>query len=194
MRTRSTPTRVQELSRWIKRHKDASVHEFIRDTGGTRSQYYHARIRAGLGVKNPVLSDAMKKASVRKKIAKAKEAILKTPNGDVILKMPETETKDLKQAMKQMAMEEFAKPTATEVAVEGNTPDFIWYEIDLLQRKLGDISARLAHVMKVSQTRDADQKKMMRQLISENTELRVNNNSLTQQVAELTEMINGSPV
>ncbi len=184
MRTRSTPTRVQELSRWIKRHKDASVHEFIRDTGGTRSQYYHARIRAGLGVKNPVLSDAMKKASVRKKIAKAKEAILKTPNGDVILKMPEP----------KQAVEEFAKPTATEVTVEGNTPDFIWYEIDLLQRKLGDISARLAHVMKVSQTRDADQKKMMRQLISENTELRVNNNSLTQQVAELTEMINGSPV
>lgn len=182
MRTRSTPTRVQELARWVKKHKDASVHEFIRDTGGTRSQYYHARINAGFNVKNPNLSEAMKKVAKKKKIAKAKEVILKTPNGEVTLKMPE------------QTMEEFAKPTNTEVSVEGNTPDFIWYEIDLLQRKLGDISARLAHVMKVSQARDADQKKMMRQLISENTELRVNNNSLTQQVAELTEMINGSPV
>jgi regulator of replication initiation timing len=78
--------------------------------------------------------------------------------------------------------------------VEGNTPDFIWYEMDLLQRKLSDISARLTHVMKVSQARDADQKKMMRDLITENTELRVNNSSLKQQVTELTEMINGTPV
>jgi hypothetical protein len=194
MRTRSTAARVQELVRWVKKHKDASMQDFLRDTGGKPSQYYHARSIAGIKKRNPNLSEAMKKVAMRKKMANAKEAILKTPNGDVILKMPEPETKDLKQAMKEMAMEEFAKPTATEVAVEGNTPDFIWYEIDLLQRKLGDISARLAHVMKVSQTRDADQKKMMRQLISENTELRVNNNSLTQQVAELTEMINGSPV
>lgn len=194
MRTRSTPSRVQELVRWVKKHKDASVHDFVRDTGGKPSQYYHARSTAGLGKKNLHLSDAMKKVAMRKKIAK--EVILKTPNGDVTLKMPEQkpEENNLKKAMHEMAMEEFAKPTATEIAVEGNTPDFIWYEIDLLQRKLGDISTRLSHVMKVSQTRDADQKKMMRQLISENTELRVNNNSLTQQVTELTEMINGTPV
>lgn len=184
MRTRSTAARVQELVRWVKKHKDASMQDFLRDTGGKPSQYYHVRSIAGIKKKNPNLSEAMKKVVMRKKMANAKEAILKTPDGDVILKMPEP----------KQAVEEFAQPTATEVAVEGNTPDFIWYEIDLLQRKLGDISARLAHVMKVSQTRDADQKKMMRQLISENTELRVNNNSLTQQVAELTEMINGSPV
>lgn len=175
MRTRSTPSRVQELARWVKKNKNATVHEFTRDTGGSRSQYYHARANAGLAIKNQNLSEAMKKVAQRKK-QKAPEP----PN-------------DLKKAMKEMA-EEFAKPTETEVSVEGNTPDFIWYEIDLLQRKLGDISTRLSHVMKVSQARDSDQKKMMRQLISENTELRVNNNSLTQQVAELTEMINGTPI
>jgi len=81
-----------------------------------------------------------------------------------------------------------------QLLIEGTTPDFIWYEMDLMQRKLGDISLRLNHVMKVAQARDNDQKKMMRDLISENTNLRVESNSLRQQVAELTEMINGTPV
>jgi hypothetical protein len=81
-----------------------------------------------------------------------------------------------------------------EVVVEGVAPDFIWYEMDLMQRRLGDVSTRLNHVMKVAQARDADQKKMMRDLISENTSLRVENNGLKQQVSELTEMINGAPV
>jgi regulator of replication initiation timing len=66
--------------------------------------------------------------------------------------------------------------------------------MDLMQRRLGDVSTRLNHVMKVAQARDADQKKMMRDLISENTSLRVENNGLKQQVSELTEMINGAPV
>jgi regulator of replication initiation timing len=48
--------------------------------------------------------------------------------------------------------------------------------------------------MKVAHSRDADQKKMMRDLINENTTLRVENNNLKQQVSELTEMINGTPV
>ena len=48
--------------------------------------------------------------------------------------------------------------------------------------------------MKLSRTRDADHKKMMRDLINENSELRVSNNDLRQQVAEFTEMINGAPV
>jgi regulator of replication initiation timing len=35
---------------------------------------------------------------------------------------------------------------------------------------------------------------MMRDLINENTTLRVENNNLKHQVSELTEMINGTPV
>jgi hypothetical protein len=48
--------------------------------------------------------------------------------------------------------------------------------------------------MKVSQSRDGDQKRMMRELINENTTLRIENSNLKQQVSELTEMINGTPV
>jgi len=123
------------------------------------------KLRASLGITK----------STQKRSAAMKEAILR--------KKKATDPK--------VAPEFVSKET---VVVEGNTPDFIWYEMDLLQRKLSDISARLTHVMKVSQARDADQKKMMRDLITENTELRVNNSSLKQQVTELTEMINGTPV
>ena len=182
-RIRSTAERINELNQWIKDHPDADKYEFMKATGGSANQFYHARKSAGLPLLSTVLSDAMKKAYKRKVKAKQKTITLIVP------KTNESKV-DVKAVIKNT--EEFAKPT--EVVAEGNTPDFIWYEIDLIQRKLSDISTRLAHVMKVSQARDADQKKMMRDLITENTELRVNNSSLIQQVSELTEMINGTPV
>lgn len=98
-----------------------------------------------------------------------------------------------KQVLKK-TVEEFAKPSPTEIVVEGVTPDFIWYEIDLLQRRLGEISSRFAHVMKVYQGRDAEQKKMLHEVIRENSALHSERLGLKQQVAELTEMINGTPV
>lgn len=164
MRTRSTAKRIAELKSWIKKNIHASSAEFIRETGGTQLQLYKIRRQ-------------IKAEKLQAKLDRA-EGKVKAPPVKIA---PQT-------------TEEFAAPTATEVVVEGVTPDFIWYEMDLLQRKLSDISVRMNHVMKVSQARDADQKKMMRDLISENTELRVNNNSLRQQVTELTEMINGTPV
>lgn len=164
MRTRSTAKRIAELKSWIKKNIHASSAEFIRETGGTQLQLYKIR--------RQIMAEKLKA-----KLERA-EGKVKAPPVKIA---PQT-------------TEEFAAPTATEVVVEGVTPDFIWYEMDLLQRKLSDISVRMNHVMKVSQARDADQKKMMRDLISENTELRVNNNSLRQQVTELTEMINGTPV
>lgn len=164
MRTRSTTKRIAELRSWIKKNIHASSADFIRETGGTQLQLYKIR--------SQIRAEKLQ-AKLNRAEAKVKEPPVK--------KAPQT-------------TEEFAAPTATEVVVEGVTPDFIWYEMDLLQRKLSDISVRMNHVMKVSQARDADQKKMMRDLISENTELRVNNNSLRQQVTELTEMINGTPV
>ncbi len=164
MRTRSTAKRIAELKSWIKKNIHASSAEFIRETGGTQLQLYKIRRQ-------------IKAEKLQAKLDRA-EGKVKAPPVKIA---PQT-------------TEEFAAPTATEVVVEGVTPDFIWYEMDLLQRKLSDISVRMNHVMKVSQARDADQKKMMRDLISENTELRVNSNSLRQQVAELTEMINGTPV
>lgn len=164
MRTRSTAKRIAELKSWIKKNIHASSAEFIRETGGTQLQLYKIRRQ-------------IKAEKLQAKLDRA-EGKVKAPPVKIA---PQT-------------TEEFAAPTATEVVVEGVTPDFIWYEMDLLQRKLSDISVRMNHVMKVSQARDADQKKMMRDLISENTELRVNSNSLRQQVTELTEMINGTPV
>jgi uncharacterized Rossmann fold enzyme len=166
MRTRSTKARIAELTRWIKSNKNASSKKFVSETGGTPMQLY--KIRKSLGITK----------STQKRSAAMKEAILRKKQAIV----PQAE---------QATLDFVPKET---VVVEGNTPDFIWYEMDLLQRKLSDISARLTHVMKVSQARDADQKKMMRDLITENTELRVNNSSLKQQVTELTEMINGTPV
>ena len=165
MRTRSTRARIAELTRWIKKNMNAKSVDFIRETGGTQLQLYKLRSQ-------------IKAEKLKAKLDKSEGKVTKASS---VKKAPQT-------------MEEFAATTATEVVVEGVTPDFIWYEMDLLQRKLSDISVRMNHVMKVSQARDADQKKMMRDLISENTELRVNSNSLRQQVAELTEMINGTPV
>jgi hypothetical protein len=178
MRTRSTPSRVKELSRWITKNRKATVHDFVRETGGRPTQYYHIRANLGLAKKNPALSDAMKKVSQRRKEKTATDKPV-----------------DLEAMRKDN--EEFlaGKPQPKqEVVVEGNTPDFIWYEMDLMQRRLGDVSTRLNHVMKVAHARDADQKKMMRDLINENTTLRVENNNLKHQVSELTEMINGTPI
>lgn len=166
MRTRSTQARIAELIRWIKSNKNASSKKFVSETGGTPQQLYKLRKSLGITKSTQKRSAAMKEAILRKQKAIAPQA-------------------------EQATLDFVPKET---VVVEGNTPDFIWYEMDLLQRKLSDISARLTHVMKVSQARDADQKKMMRDLITENTELRVNNSSLKQQVTELTEMINGTPV
>lgn len=182
-RNRISMKRAQELRRWLKRNKSATWQTFVKETGGTQSQYYRARNALGFD-KNEAVSEGMKKMYERKR--KAPKTIT------LIVPKKDKPVPSVKETIKEM--EEFAKPTATEVKIEGNTPDFIWYEIALIQRKLIDISTRLAHVMEVAQARDRDQKKMMRDLITENTELRVNNNSLTQQVAELTEMINGTPV
>ena len=173
-RNRVSTARIAELTRWMKKNKTASWHDFVKETGGTQSQYYHVRAALGLSKRNSLLSVAMKKVAKNKKAKQATITLSPQSSATVEVKV-EDRPKD-------------------EVIIEGNTPDFIWYEMDLMQRKLGDISSRLAHVMKVAQARDGDQKKMMRDLIQENTELRVNNNSLTQQVSELTEMINGSPV
>ena len=95
---------------------------------------------------------------------------------------------------KQKETEKFLSELPKVEEAEGSTPDFMWYELDLMQRRLQDFSLRLNVVMKLSRARDADHKKMMRDLINENSELRVSNNDLRQQVAEFTEMINGTPV
>lgn len=173
MRTRSTVARMAELTRWIKKNKGGTRKQFIAETGGTDTQYYKIKSKLGFTPRSPKLSEAMKQVAARKKAKLAQ-----TPNA-----VPTEPT--------QSNLEFVSKET---VVTEGITPDFIWYEMDLMQRKISDISARLWHVMKVCQARDADQKKMMRELITENTELRVNNSSLKQQVTELTEMINGTPV
>lgn len=163
--------RKQTLINWLKANKKADYKEFIRETGGTASQYYS--LRADLyGVMMPQLSDAMKKSHERRRSPKPEQTIQVQEKPDVDAEQPEKEN----------------------VLIEGVAPDFIWYEMDLLQRKLGEISSRIAHVSKVSQNRMADQQKMMRDLMSENTRLNVDNSSLRQQVTELTEMINGTSV
>lgn len=173
---RSPKHRVLELQSWMKKNKTATWQEFVKATGGTQTQFYHARVNLGIAKKIPNISIARKTA-----IAKTKQSSSAT---------------DTTLANFQKANEEYLSslPKQEEIKIEGNTPDFIWYEMDLMQRKLGDLSNRLNHVMKVAQARDADQKKMMRDLIGENTELRVSNNGLRQQVSELTEMINGTSV
>lgn len=173
MRTRSTVARMAELTRWIKKNKGGTRKQFIAETGGTDTQYYKIKSKLGFTPRSPKLSEAMKQVAIRKR-AKLAQAPKEVPTEPA-----------------QADLEFVSKET---VVTEGITPDFIWYEMDLMQRKISDISGRLWHVMKVCQARDADQKKMMRELITENTELRVNNSSLKQQVTELTEMINGTPV
>ena len=173
MRTRSTVARMAELTRWMKKNKGGTRKQFIAETGGTDTQYYKIKSKLGFTPRSPKLSEAMKQVAIRKR-AKLAQA-----------------PKEVQTEPAQADLEFVSKET---VVAEGVTPDFIWYEMDLMQRKISDISGRLWHVMKVCQARDADQKKMMRELITENTELRVNNSSLKQQVTELTEMINGTPV
>lgn len=174
-RNRVSSARVIELKRWLKKNKNASWQQFVKETGGTQTQYYHVKSSLGFSKKNPLLSEAMKRVA---KNRQKKATITLPPDVTGYVKVETTQVEAPKD----------------EVIVEGNTPDFIWYEMELMQRKLGDISNRIAHVMKVAQARDLDHKKMLRNLIEENTELRVNNASLSQQVAELTEMINGTPV
>lgn len=175
MHSRSTIKRMEELRRWIRKNKNASRKQFIAETGGTIGQYYKARQKTGVAKKSPAVSDAMKRnAALRKQKA--------NPNVQEQVVLQE-----------QLTLPETFTPKEEHV-VEGITPDFIWYEMDLVQNQLRSLIGRVAHVAKVSQSRDAEYKKMMRDLITENTELRVNNNSLRQQVTELTEMINGTPV
>lgn len=164
-RVRVTRHRMEDLVRWVKKNKTATWQQFAAEMNGTKSQFYYARKVLGISRHFPKISEARKRFVENQKKAAATEAAKPTPHKVV-----------------------------EEGIVEGTTPDFIWYEMDLMQRKLGDLSSRIAHVMKVAQGRDADQKKMMHNLIQENTELRVENNSLKQQVAEFTEMINGTSV
>lgn len=171
-RVRSTNARIAELKRWLKKNRTASWQEFVKETGGKESQYYHLRAVLGIGQRNHALSIAMKESIKRRK----QKTAVPTPeeNEKFLAELP-------------------AEPKHEEVP-EGSTPDFMWYELDLMQRRLQDFSLRLNVVMKLSRARDADHKKMMRDLINENSELRVSNNDLRQQVAEFTEMINGTPV
>jgi len=178
MRTRATVNRMAELTRWVSRNKKASFHDFMREAGGTQSQYYHIRSNLGLAQKNPKISVAMKELS-KSKASKQEDALTKIQ-------------KDNEEYLSKIEPPQPQKEV--EAVKDSSAPDFIWYEMDLMQRRLGDVSTRLNHIMKVSQSRDGDQKRMMRELINENTTLRIENSNLKQQVSELTEMINGTPV
>jgi len=171
-RVRSTAARINDLKRWLKKNKTATWQQFVDATGAKESQYYHLRATLGIGKRNAVLSAAMKEAIKRRKEKKP----VPTP------------------AENEKFLSDLSAAPKTEEVPEGSTPDFMWYELDLMQRRLQDFSLRLNVVMKLSRARDADHKKMMRDLINENSELRVANNDLRQQVAEFTEMINGTPV
>lgn len=211
MRTRSSPRRIEELTRWIKKNKNARWQDFVRETGGLQSQYYHIRSELGINKKNPFLSEAMR--AVARRRAEKEEAdrlLAETSNAAEALEQTFTAPPDVSEIQQEMcrktlveiqedneqflAGKEEPAPKEEEVVVEGNTPDFIWYEMDLLQRRLQSVSAGLNHVMSICQSRDREQKKMMHSLINENTTLRIENNSLKQQVMELTEMINGTSV
>lgn len=211
MRTRSSPRRIEELTRWIKKNKNARWQDFVRETGGLQSQYYHIRSELGINKKNPFLSEAMR--AVARRRAEKEEAdrlLAETSNAAEALEQTFTAPPDVSEIQQEMcrktlveiqedneqflAGKEEPAPKEEEVVVEGNTPDFIWYEMDLLQRRLQSVSAGLNNVMSICQSRDREQKKMMHSLINENTTLRIENNSLKQQVMELTEMINGTSV
>ena len=211
MRTRSSPRRIEELTRWIKKNKNARWQDFVRETGGLQSQYYHIRSELGINKKNPFLSEAMR--AVARRRAEKEEAdrlLAETSNAAEALEQTFTAPPDVSEIQQEMcrktlveiqedneqflAGKEEPALKEEEVVVEGNTPDFIWYEMDLLQRRLQSVSAGLNNVMSICQSRDREQKKMMHSLINENTTLRIENNSLKQQVMELTEMINGTSV
>jgi len=177
-RVRSTSTRVAELKRWLKKNKTATWQTFVKETGGKESQYYHLRTALGISKRNEALSAAMKEAAKRRLAKKAAQAVV-------------TDLSKIQKDNETFLADKSVPATSTE---EVSAPDFMWYELDLMQRRLQDLSQRLTAVMKASRTRDADHKKMMRDLINENSELRVANNDLRQQVAEFTEMINGTPV
>jgi hypothetical protein len=189
-RLRSTDARVADLKRWLKKNKSADCKEFVKETGGTKTQYYHFRYAMGITRRNSALSGAMKQVAAKRreqKVADAATTVIEKTK-DLFEKQ-----KDNEKLLSDKSAPVVDAPKAEEVA-EGTTPDFMWYELDLMQRRLQDFSLRLNVVMKLSRARDADHKKMMRDLISENSELRVSNNDLRQQVAEFTEMINGTPV
>ena len=211
MRTRSSPRRIEELTRWIKKNKNARWQDFVRETGGLQSQYYHIRSELGINKQTPFLSEAMR--AVARRRAEKEEAdrlLAETSNAAEALEQTFTAPPDVSEIQQEMcrktlveiqedneqflAGKEEPAPKEEEVVVEGNTPDFIWYEMDLLQRRLQSVSAGLNNVMSICQSRDREQKKMMHSLINENTTLRIENNSLKQQVMELTEMINGTSV
>ena len=185
MKQRSSKSRLLELTRWVSKHRTAKWHEFVEQTGGTRSQYYHLRENLGLSKPHPKVSEGLR-AAHQKKREEANAALIKMQeeNEAYLAGTPEDAP----------AVEgPVAEPKKEEV-VEIAAPDFIWSEMALMQRKVGDVSLRLNHLMRVAQARDSDQKRMMRDLINENTTLRVESNDLRQQVIELTEMINGAPV
>lgn len=172
---RSSPSRMAELKRWLKKNRTALCAEFVKEMGGTPAQFFKLRNQLGIGQRNLALSESMRQVAIRRK---AEKAVAEKPTNN------DTET----------FLSDLSAPKVEEAPVEGSAPDFMWYEMDLMQRRLQDLSLRLNALMKVSRTRDTDHKKMMRELINENSELRVSNNDLRQQVAEFTEMINGAPV
>jgi hypothetical protein len=73
-KTRSSPTRVAELKRWLKKNRTARCAEFVKETGGTPPQYYKMRKTLGIGHRNVALSESMKQAAIRRKAAKTTEA------------------------------------------------------------------------------------------------------------------------
>ena len=224
LRGYTPPWRIEELMLWLKKRKTASWQVFVRETGGTLDQYYHVRSKIGLSKRNPALSIAMKEAARKRAeqklldLKKLEETLHVTPPeipAEVPVKTPaetpaetpvETPVEALVESLadKLVAMfedneqflagKEEPAPKEEEVVVESNTPDFIWYEMDLLQRRLQSVAAGLNNVMSICQSRDREKKKMMHSLINENTTLRIENDSLKQQVMELTEMINGTSV
>jgi hypothetical protein len=211
MRVYSSPTRIAELTRWVKKNKNSSWREFVLETGGRQTQFYHIRSNLGLSQKKPQQSIAMREAAKRRaeqeeaaylaeeaaRLAESLEQVLTAPPDvpEIQQEMCQKTLVEIQEDNEQfLAGKEEPAPKKEEVVVEGNTPDFIWYEMDLLQKRLQSVSAGLNYVMVICQSRDREQKKMMHHLIHENTTLRVENNSLRQQVMELTEMINGTSI
>jgi hypothetical protein len=75
------------------------------------------------------------------------------------------------ELQKPRARPQVVQPPKDEVVVEGNSPDFIWYEMELITNKLEHLRYRIEHVSKVARARDGEQKDLMQRLMDENAEL-----------------------
>lgn len=174
---------IKETTKFILANPNATFEEFKEKFGDDQREYVQSRARAKSymelrGIKNLIVPFRAKKVSVKaKKAEKQKAAKPVTPSADKKRLNNFVTTNADKDRLNNFY--ESVGVNETEVVSQGITPQFVWYESTLIRNDFQQAMARFERLVRVMDDRQADNNRVLAQVVDDNRRLRADNKALT---------------